>query len=420
VKDLLAEGSPESSDESDQLIEAQPELDPTAELLAAMRASQKRRWVAPLVGFGLGCAIGAVAWASWTANGDNADSATTLAVDLTTVAVETRDLATYIDFDGSLGFGDALSVTSTMSGTLTAVPDAGAELLRGDVLYEVNAEPVVLLYGAMPSWRDLDTAADPGRDVEQLEANLWALGYTVDLDDGNGPYLTVDDVYDWATAYAVEQWEDDLGLQSPDGTFEVERAVYGPGQIRVDSPSVAGALIQTTTNVLTGTVILEVSDIIDTDAALVSGQDERPTERVTLAVSTDSQDDFSLGEIVEIELSDGRQGLGTVADIDEVAEQVGVGNTAQFLVDVTVEIIEIPQGGLLEGPVTVRLVDESAAAVRAIPVRALVALSEGGYAVQLRDSSGISLIGVETGLFADGWVEVVGDISEGDEVVVPS
>jgi predicted ribosome-associated RNA-binding protein Tma20 len=58
--------------------------------------------------------------------------------------------------------------------------------------------------------------------------------------------------------------------------------------------------------------------------------------------------------------------------------------------------------------------------VLAIPVAALLALAEGGYAVELVDNGSTHLVGVETGLFADGLVEVKGNgLSAGDLVVVP-
>jgi hypothetical protein len=58
--------------------------------------------------------------------------------------------------------------------------------------------------------------------------------------------------------------------------------------------------------------------------------------------------------------------------------------------------------------------------VLAVPANALLALLEGGYAVErVTDGGGTELVAVETGLFADGWVEVSGDLAEGDEVVVP-
>ena len=58
----------------------------------------------------------------------------------------------------------------------------------------------------------------------------------------------------------------------------------------------------------------------------------------------------------------------------------------------------------------------------AVPVNALVALLEGGYAVErVADDGSSSLVGVELGIFQDGWVEVRADgLDEGDAVAVPS
>jgi hypothetical protein len=59
--------------------------------------------------------------------------------------------------------------------------------------------------------------------------------------------------------------------------------------------------------------------------------------------------------------------------------------------------------------------------VLAVPVTALVALSEGGYAVEVQGADGTTrLIAVETGLFADGTVEVTGSgLEAGMLVIVP-
>ena len=55
-----------------------------------------------------------------------------------------------------------------------------------------------------------------------------------------------------------------------------------------------------------------------------------------------------------------------------------------------------------------------------MPVEALLALAEGGYAVEVDDGGAAThLVGVELGVFADGWVEVTGDVEAGDQVVVP-
>jgi multidrug efflux pump subunit AcrA (membrane-fusion protein) len=58
--------------------------------------------------------------------------------------------------------------------------------------------------------------------------------------------------------------------------------------------------------------------------------------------------------------------------------------------------------------------------VLAVPVEALLALSEGGYAVEVADESGVThLVPVTVGVFADGMVEIEGDIDAGTRVVVP-
>jgi multidrug efflux pump subunit AcrA (membrane-fusion protein) len=67
--------------------------------------------------------------------------------------------------------------------------------------------------------------------------------------------------------------------------------------------------------------------------------------------------------------------------------------------------------------VDVRFVGRTAKDVLVAPIEALVALREGGYAVQAPSG----LVGVRTGMFADGWVEITGDgLAEGTEVVVSS
>jgi hypothetical protein len=68
--------------------------------------------------------------------------------------------------------------------------------------------------------------------------------------------------------------------------------------------------------------------------------------------------------------------------------------------------------------VTVDFVAETHKNVLAAPVGALLALSEGGYAVQIK---GGALVAVQTGLFAKGLVEISGNgLTEGTEVVTTS
>ncbi len=57
-----------------------------------------------------------------------------------------------------------------------------------------------------------------------------------------------------------------------------------------------------------------------------------------------------------------------------------------------------------------------------MPVNALLALIEGGYAVERVEADGTTrLVRVELGIFQDAWVEVRGTgLAAGDSVVVPS
>ena len=54
-----------------------------------------------------------------------------------------------------------------------------------------------------------------------------------------------------------------------------------------------------------------------------------------------------------------------------------------------------------------------------IPVRAILALAGGGYAVEVDGPSGPTLTRVELGALVDDVAEVSGDFNEGDMVVIP-
>jgi multidrug efflux pump subunit AcrA (membrane-fusion protein) len=78
--------------------------------------------------------------------------------------------------------------------------------------------------------------------------------------------------------------------------------------------------------------------------------------------------------------------------------------------------------GLDEAPVDVIVVSDSVEDVMAIPVAALVALLEGGYAVEVATGGGqVQLIAVEVGFFStDNMIEITsGALEPGDQVVVP-
>ncbi len=74
-----------------------------------------------------------------------------------------------------------------------------------------------------------------------------------------------------------------------------------------------------------------------------------------------------------------------------------------------------------QAPVDVHVERNRAEEVLVVPVNALLALAEGGYAVEVDEGGTRHLVAVEVGLFAEGMVEVTGaQLAEGTAVVVPA
>jgi uncharacterized protein (DUF2141 family) len=97
-------------------------------------------------------------------------------------------------------------------------------------------------------------------------------------------------------------------------------------------------------------------------------------------------------------------------------------------VTVTIGVDNIPSSvdSFVEIPVTLRVVSANVPDATVVPVSALVALKEGGYAVEevtgtnADGTSQTKLVGVTTGLFTNGFVQVEGDLKADTDVVVPS
>jgi peptidoglycan hydrolase-like protein with peptidoglycan-binding domain len=137
--------------------------------------------------------------------------------------VERRTLAERLTATGTIAYAGETTVLARLSGTVTALPAVGEVIRRGEPLYAVGAEPVLLMYGSVPAYRTLADGVSGGRDVEQLETNLAALGY----EPG-----TVDEEFTSATAEAVSAWQEGLGLEAT-GEVELGRVAFLRGPQRV-------------------------------------------------------------------------------------------------------------------------------------------------------------------------------------------
>ncbi|MGI9621292.1 MAG: hypothetical protein ACR2PK_00540, partial [Acidimicrobiales bacterium] len=128
------------------------------------------------------------------------------------------------------------------------------------------------------------------------------------------------------------------------------------------------------------------------------------------------------GDSVDIEMPDGTVVPGTIDEIADVATQrldPQTGASADPTIAVTATFVGAPPAGTFDAaPVDVIVTTEVAEQVMTVPVPALVALAEGGHAVELIVDGGTQLIAVELGDFVDDFVEVEGNLREGDLVVM--
>lgn len=315
-----------------------------------------------------------------------------------TATISRETLVDTVTVKGALAFGPPSMAESRLAGTVTALAPVGATVQRGQTLFRIDDTPVVLFFGDVPAYRELSAgkaavpSTDPavpatpavpaaeGRDVRQLEENLAALGYTG---------LTVDEKFTAQTAAAVRRWQHDLGLPQT-GVVELGRVRYAGGPIRIAEHKLAVG------QVATGAVLSYTGT----------------TRLVTAQVPAHNADLAKVGVKVTVLLPSGNEIDGTIQSVGTSSQDQGAG--AEPMIEA---VVALNAAGAADGPVKVRLVADQRERVLAVPVGALLALADGGYGLEILDGAGSRIVAVQTGLFADGKVEVTGpDIREGQTV----
>lgn len=322
---------------------------------------------------------------------DASDPAAATPTDRETTAIEVRDLVDRATLDGTLGYADERVLPGSRPGTLTAIAAEGKIVERGEALYVVDGDRKVrLLYGSIPAWRPFRAGMSDGVDVKQLEQNLKALGFSPG---------TVDEEFTSASEAALKDWQDAIGVAET-GVLEQGSFVFLPGPRRIGEHQAK-----------LGDQVGPGSPVTVTTST---------TRVVTVDLSARRQRLVKAGDAVQIELPTGRIVNGTVTEVGKVAtassDQGIPGADADATIAVTITLAKNAQvDGLDEAPVEVLVATDVAEGVLAVPVSALLATAGGGYALELTDGT---LVPVETGSFADGWVEVEGDgLAAGTRVV---
>lgn len=141
---------------------------------------------------------------------------------------------------------------------------------------------------------------------------------------------------------------------------------------------------------------------------------------VTIPLDVSEQTEVKLGDNVTVTLPSGANTPGVVTSIGTVATTTNSGTTINVQVTLT---DPATAGTLTSAPVQVSIVTASAPNALSVPVDALLATVDGGYAVEEPTArGGRRIIPVRLGLFdnAAGAVQVSGPgLAAGQQVVVP-
>ncbi len=296
--------------------------------------------------------------------------------------------------EATLTQGEASAATYGQNAVYTMLPKVGQIVRRGEPLYAIGGEPAFLLYGGVPASRAFMPGMSAGTDVAELNRNLRGYG------------APSGDAFTAATTLAIERFQSEHHLPAT-GQLPLGSVVFEPGAVRVTSVTpTEGSPVQA------GPVLGITS-----------------TRRVvTIALDASQQTSIKVGDQVVITLPDNSTTPGHVSFVGTVAtvpsDNSGNGSSSPTIeVDVTADR-PAATGRLDQAPVDVSITTASVSNVLAVPVNALLALANGGYAVEVVEPTGVHrLVGVSVGLIDDaaGVVQVSGDgLAAGQRVVVPA
>ena len=311
-----------------------------------------------------------------------------------TAVVARRDITATMPVSATLGYAGSWTVRGQGGGTLTWLPSAGKVIRQGRALYRVdNGSPVVLLYGRVPAWRNLEEG-ETGADVSQLNHDLVALG------NASRPEISAAgwDYFSGETAYGVQKLETHLGVSSPPGSLPLGQVVFEPTALRV--ATVTGSL----GGPVSGPVLTATSD----------------RHAVTVPLDVSDQSEVKAGDTVTVTLPDGSTAPGVVSAVGKVATTSSApGGSTSIPLYVTLTRPSAA-GSLDQAPVTVNITTASVRNVLVVPVTALLAQSSGGYVVEVVGAGDTRrYVPVRPGIFDDtsGLVQVTGALNPGQRVV---
>tara|TARA_B100000586_G_scaffold114144_1_gene82241 strand:- start:1411 stop:2925 length:1515 start_codon:yes stop_codon:yes gene_type:complete len=253
---------------------------------------------------------------------------------------------------------------------------------------------------------------------EDYEAEIEEKKRLQDKEAGEGAVIDADEALTIETAQkayddALESYEDgaqqeanlekakedlrDLELSSKSETFSPTNALSLKSPINV------------------GSYVAKVGDAIVVASPLYASSGI--SREVTFNLPAGDQGMISVGDNVIVKLPTDEEIKAVVRFVDTVVTEI---NNGSKVIEVVLDVVDADDTQTYdEAPVDILVTSEVSEDVLYVPVNALVALAEGGYAIELLSGEEKSYISVEIGVFTDGYVEIIGNIQEGQEVIVP-
>ncbi|KPM52910.1 peptidoglycan-binding protein [Frankia sp. R43] len=349
----------------------------------SLRRLRRRRHLLALAGAGAG-AVTLIAAAAVGFGGSSSPPTGPLpaatAVVLRTTLTQTQQVGGLISYGEPVGL-----VAQQQSGVLTWIAAPGTTVKIGQPVYTVDSRPVILLHGTATPYRTLATGT-LGPDVKELETSLKNLGYTG---------FTVDETFDAATASAVRVWQAKSGLPVT-GTVPPDQIFVHDGDIRVALQVIpAGSRLGLQPN----------QQVITYSGA---------TQVASIPLDVSLQHLVHTGDPATVTLPTGQRLDGTVRSVGAVAQTIEEQDKTFITVIVSFDDPSALAGGFDSSPVTLAIVTGQRANVLTVPITALLANPDGGYAVQAVRDGRLTFVPVTIGMFAGGKVEISGaEISEG-------
>ena len=357
------------------------------------RAANRRGFIAGIITT-LALAAGVVATFVLLSSDGQTQAATTdddSAGSSESVAVRRGTLSSEREFNAAVSHGDPWSINTSANGTITEAHAVGTVVDFGEALAQIDDRPITLVEGDMPMYRELQRLntgrrdenglrlkLQTGDDVVQLQTFLIDAGF-----DADGK-LEADGTFDRTTEKAVKAWQEATG-RSPTGRVDSNQLVFEPEPVRINRSIRVG----------------------DNFAGI---EVTAPEPMVLVDTSTRDRSALPVGTTVGVDVG-GSQVAGTVVSQEQVDGSDGsrvwrttITATSAGLADVSATVVTVTQ-----------IVADD---VLLVPVAALLALSEGGFAVEVPDGAATRLVRVELGEVLDGNAEIRGNVRVGDIVLV--